>query len=56
MATRKSIIPEFMKDNSDDIFQQLFFITKINNLMILILVILLINISYGIIQLPYYKY
>ncbi len=28
MANKKSIIPEFMKDNSDDIFQQLFFITK----------------------------
>ncbi|MCT7568698.1 hypothetical protein [Aliarcobacter butzleri] len=24
MATKKSIIPEFMKDNSDDIFQFLF--------------------------------
>ena len=28
MATKKSIIPEFMKDNPDDMFQQLFFITR----------------------------
>lgn len=28
MSTKKNIIPEFIKDNSDDIFQQLFFITK----------------------------
>jgi len=28
MATKKSIIPEFMKDNPDDTFQQLFFITR----------------------------